>query len=121
MIVCGVLCVMWQNSSLRFFDSGIVCPGFSSIILFWRSIFSSWQIVLSICAENGVQIIGALYFAARCGTAPMWSRWACVIIIAITSSLQSFIFVSCGTASALFRLASVSFLNSPISSSVSFM
>ncbi len=40
-IVCGVLWVMWQNSSLMFFDNGIVCPGFSAIISFCRSIFSS--------------------------------------------------------------------------------
>ena len=55
---------MWQNSSLRFFDSCIDCPGFSSIILFCMSIFSSLQIVLSISAENGVHMIGASYFAA---------------------------------------------------------
>ena len=55
---------MWQNSSLRFLVNCIDCPGFSSIILFCRSIFSSLQIVLSIDAEKGVHIIGASYFAA---------------------------------------------------------
>ncbi len=121
MIVCGVLCVMWQNSSLRLFDICVACPGFSSIILFCKSSFSSLHIVLRISAENGVQYIGASYFAAMYGTAPRWSRCACVTTIAITFSLQSFIVASCGMASAFFRFVSVCFTNSPISSSVSLM
>lgn len=110
-----MLCVVRTNSILSPLPIGILSPGFRAMILFGMLILLSRSSERRTAAENGVQIIGALYFGAVYGAAPMWSRWACVTTIALTFALQSFIVWSSGTASTLFSVCS----SIPVSSSAS--